>query len=709
MKWLKKDVAPSAVKELAGRYDIDLLTASVFARRGITAADELRYFLEDDPRWLHNPFMFGAMEDAVDRVMLARDEKEKVLIFGDRDADGVTSTVLLYEALKAFGLDVRYQLPFEDERYGLSLKAVGDFAAGSGTLIVTVDCGISNAAEIKRARELGVDVIVLDHHLAREDALPDALAVVDPKVEGSGYPFRDLAGCGVAYKFVRALAFAETEFYKQELALLNVRPVNDAYLVEAVRLSNLVESGRMSETIVPGMLELDKTRLVPFLSGRQILVWDGELQKKLLEKALGRGAEVQFHDISKEIGEALPPTRGQSLLRLREQSRSARYSDAPVGELDVFASVFVSFAYKRMRYFGDRDLDALQLVAIGTVADQMPLRNENRILVRKGLEAMNRKPRAGVAELLARSHLVGKRIGAHEIAFQVAPVINAAGRMGKPGTAAELFLSESPQRRLELAEELDGMNLERRKLGATGWDSVLPEARDSLKAHDGKLVLVGSDKLNRGITGTLAARLVNLFNVPAIVAAFLPDGKAVGSIRSTRGFAVTGLLESCSELFIDYGGHDSAAGFSLEQGKWTEFQSRVAGFCAAVTLDDESDCIDVDAELPHSFMKPEIMELADRFEPFGEANEKLVFMALDVPISGVDIVGKSDPAHLKLTLDFGTHKWPALYWEAADKLEREFSRNDRIDLVFNLSRNWWNGMEQSQLIVLDVRKSIKPS
>ncbi len=708
MRWLKKEVAPAAVKDLSNRYGVDLLTASVLARRGITAADELRFFLEDDPRWLHNPFLFHAMEDAVDRVLMARDEGEKVLVFGDRDTDGVTSTTLLVEALEAFGIDVGYRLPMEDERYGLSARAVEEFAAESGTLIVTVDCGISNAAEIARARELGVDVVVLDHHLGREGETPDAVAVVDPKLDDSGYPFRHLAGCGVAYKFSRALAFAETEFYKQELALLNVRPLNDSFVVEAVRLSNLAETGRLSETIVPGMIELEKTRLVPFLSGRQILVWDGELQKRLLEKALGRGAEVQFHDIAKDVAAAIPQTSGQSLLRLREQSRAARYSDEPLGELDVFKSVFTSFAYKRMRYFGERDLEALQLVAIGTVADQMPLRDENRILVRTGLEAMNRKPRPGVAELLARSNLVGKKIGAHEIAFQIAPVINAAGRLGKPGVAAELFMSKDAQRRLELSELLDGMNLERRRLGAAGWDMVLPDARESLEKHEGKLVLVSGDKINRGITGTLAARLLNLFNVPVIVAAFLADDTAVGSIRSTRGFDVTGLRESCKDLFIDSGGHDVAAGFSMRREFWTEFERRVSEFCMAVTLDDESDCIDVDAELPHAYMKPDILALSERFEPFGEANEKLVFLTRDVPIASVDIVGKSDPAHLKLTLDYGAHKWPALYWQAADKLDREFSKNDRIDLVFNLSRNYWNGMEQSQLIVLDVKKTGAP-
>ena len=190
------------------------------------------------------------MEDAVDRILLAADEGEQVLVFGDRDTDGVTSTVLMVEALRDAGIEAAGRCRWTGEAYGLSLAAVEAFASKGGTLIVTVDCGISNHAEIDRAAELGIDVIVADHHKLQAGDPPPALAVLDPKLEDSGYPFRDLAGCGVVYKLASALKLARTGIYKQQIALLNVRPVNEAYAVEAVRLSNLVETGRVSETIV---------------------------------------------------------------------------------------------------------------------------------------------------------------------------------------------------------------------------------------------------------------------------------------------------------------------------------------------------------------------------------------------------------------------------------------------------------------------------
>ena len=430
MNWNKKEVSPQSVKELSSRYGLDLLTASILTRRGITDPAELLFYLEDDPRYLRNPFLFSQMEDAVDRILLAADEGEKVLVFGDRDTDGVTSTVLMVESLREAGIEAAWHVPLDREPYGLSISAVESFAASGGTLIITVDCGISNHAEVERAAELGVDVIVADHHRLQTGDPPPALAVIDPKLPDSGYPFRDLAGCGVVYKLASALKLARTGIYKQQIALLNVRPVNDAYAVEAVRLSNLVETGRVTETIVPGMVDLGRTRLVPFLQGRQIFVWDGALQKRLLEKALGKSAEVLFYDLAPEAGDYIPQTKGQSLLRLKELSRIGRYSSGGLEEIDVLENLFVSFALKKADWFGADDLELLQLVALGTIADLMPLRDENRILVRRGLAALNERPRAGLSELLQKANLLGKKLGASDIAWQVTPIVNAAGRMG---------------------------------------------------------------------------------------------------------------------------------------------------------------------------------------------------------------------------------------------------------------------------------------
>jgi len=711
MRWIKRDVAPQTVRELAERYGLDLLAASILARRGIEEPEEVLYYLEDDARFLRNPFLFSAMEDAVDRILLASDEEERVMVFGDRDADGVSATTLLVEALDRVGIKASYRLPTADEKYGLSRAAIDEFAAAYGSLIITVDCGISNHAEVEYAAGKGIDVIIVDHHVLQAGEPPAALAVLNPKLEDSGYPFRDLSGCGVAYKLAWALRFAKSGLYKQRIALLNVRPAKDAYVVEALGLVNLVETGRVTETIVPGMVELERTRLVPFLKDRQIFVWDGEIQSRLLAKAFGRAAEVNFYDVRPDVGRVIPQAAGASLPRLAELSKVGRYSErvaklgGATGELDAFASLFTSFALRKSGCYGDQDDAALQLVALSTIADLMPLRDENRILVRQGLAALNRGPRQGLAELVARQNLTGKRISSTDAAWQLTPVINAAGRMGRPEVAVDLLLSEDPGARGALADELLALNQERRRLGAECWESIYPTAREAAEAADGRYVIVGSQDIARGITGIVASRLADTFKAPAVAATFMEDGTAVASVRSARGLNVKGLLEHCAELFHDYGGHDAAAGFSLPTARWADFERRAGEYLAAVELVDEEETVDIDADLPHGYLEPGLAALVDRLEPYGEANPPLVFAVRSVPIAQVDIVGKQEKSHLKLLLDFGSHRWPALWWNAAERYRRDFTETDRLDVAFRLQKNYWNGQETPQLVIIDARKA----
>jgi single-stranded-DNA-specific exonuclease len=706
MKWLKKDIDTALVRDMATRYGIDLLTASVLARRDILNPDDICFFLEDDPRYLHPPFLFSSMEDAVDRVLAAKDEGEIVMIYGDRDADGVTSTALLFGAFKDLGLDVRYRLPTGNEPYGLSIPVIEEFARDSGTLIVTVDCGISNVKEIDRAAELGIDVIVVDHHNP-QDEVPKALAIVNPKMPDSGYPFRDLAGCGVAYKFACALKFSQSDFYKQQICLLNIRPANESYVFEAVKLSNMVEIGRLTETLVPGMVELDKTRLAKFFQGQQILVYDASPQKKMVRKLFGDAIEINMLDIAPEIWKAIPQVEGMSLLRVKDASRIARYRDKGPGELDSFINLFISYIMKRDKYFGQRDLQDLQLVALGTLADLMPLRNENRILIRKGLEGINSSPRRGLQELLAKQNLLGRRLVPSDLAWQVTPIINAAGRMGKPELALKLFLAEDDAEQADCLGKLVALNAERKQLGSDVWDSIQGAAKESFAALGEKLVFVGDEEIHRGITGIMASRLVTYYKVPAVVVSLLEDGTAVGSMRSTRGFDVRPFLETCSDLFLDYGGHDFAAGFSMKRELFDSLKERVLKTAKSIVLApaDAEESVTVDAELPVSYLNPDLIKLVDRFEPFGEDNGQLLFLARGLKVITLDLVGQKEVKHVRMTLDAGHYKWPSVFWQASDRVGRDFSLNDKVDAVFQVGRNFYNGSETLQLTVSDVRRS----
>ncbi|MDR0997936.1 MAG: single-stranded-DNA-specific exonuclease RecJ [Treponema sp.] len=708
---------------MAARYGCDALTASILLRRGITAGGEIQYFLEDDPRYIRNPFELPGMEDAVDRILAAKEEGEKVLVYGDRDVDGITSTALITGYLTKLGLDVSWRLPRGDEPYGLSVQAVEEFAAAYGSLIITVDCGISNIAEVARAGDLGVDVIVTDHHNPQGE-LPEALSIVNPKLrppmeddagrEGfrkPAYPFRDLSGCGVAYKLVSALRFAgRSELYGQDICLLNTRPLNDSWLVEILKTRNLAVTGKLSETLVPGMVRISDTRIPSFLEGQQILAWDAALQKRIFSRIFGSGVEIAMLDIAPEIGKEIPQTAGKSLLRLKEMSRIARYSEGDFTEPDLFLSLFTSFIRKREKHFRAEDQEDLQLAALGTIADIMPLRDENRIIVRGGVESLKAKPRPGIENLLFKLDLAGKRFDTRDISWQLCPAINAAGRMGKPEVAVNLLLEEDPAERDRLAGELVTLNNERKDLGEKTWKIAEALAEQNLPLYGGKLAFAYGEDIARGVTGLMATRLVKRFGVPALVVSFMGDTVS-GSLRSVKGYDLRLLLEPWADLFLDWGGHDYAAGFSMKGSNWDAFLERVKTGADNIEIPEGEDgkTVQVDAYLPRNYLNPEdIFRVVDRFAPYGEENEALTFQAGDLRVADLVLLGKPDLKHVKLTLDAGKHKWPAMYWQAAERVKRDFDLEDRVDLVFTVNRNWFNGIETPQMIVTDLRRTGSP-
>jgi single-stranded-DNA-specific exonuclease len=714
MSWEKREISPDLVKNVDAKYHCGPITASILVRRGFTGGEAIRYFLENDPRYLRNPFDLPGMEDAVDRILNAKEEGERVLIFGDRDVDGITSTVLIWETLSAMGLEPCWRLPRGDDSYGLSRQAVEEFAAESGTLIITVDCGISNMAEVGRANELGVDVIITDHHNphgTEPEDLPQAYAIVNPKLEtggsgGSRYPFRDLAGCGVAFKLACALRFAQrSSFYGQELCLLNIRPANDAWIIEIVKLRNLTVIGRLTETVVPGVVRITDTRLPAFLEGQQILTWDLPLQTGILGKIFGKGVEISMLDIAPEIAKEIPKSRGQSLLRLREESRLARYSQEEITELDVFLNLFISFVRKREKLWTAQDEEGLQLAGLGTMADIMPLLDETRIIVRGGIESIKARPRPGIAELLFKLGLAGSHFGSKEISWQLCPAINAAGRMGKPEIAVNLMLEKDPAVRDKLAEQLIVLNDERKKLGESTWNIAEPMALQNLERFGNKLALAFGEEISRGVTGIMGGRLVKRFNVPALVVSFAGD-TAIGSLRSIKGYDLRPLLERCADLFLDWGGHNYAAGFSMERGKWDKLLRRLQDITETMEFaQDEGKTIQIDAELPPAYLTAEILDIVEMFEPYGEDNQPLTFMTRKARISDISLIGKNGSPHVKMVLDIGNYKWPALYWQAADKIPAEFALNDSVDLVFTMTRNWFNGDGRPQLIITDMRRT----
>ena len=711
--WNKKDVAKELVMSLHTKYGTDLLTSSILARRNIISGTEVQYFLEDDKRFLHCPFLFDSMEDACDRILDAKEEGEKVLIFGDRDVDGITSTTLLYQYLKSIGIDVQYKIPSGDDDFGLSIEAIDNFAANYGTLIITVDNGICCKTEVEHAADLGIDVIVVDHHEPNDENYPELAIVIDPKVEGCGYPFPHISGCAVVYKLITALRFALNPLYKQEICLLNVHPINDAYVIECIKTENMIIKDRISETFVPGTMALQQSKLVNFLKGQQIFVWDETLQKKMLGKIFGQNVEINMLDVRPEIATIIPSVAELSLLRLKSFSKIAKYQENPASEIEAFFNIFITFVQKKISENKNikNEEGELQLVALAALADIMPLQNENRILVRKGLESLNKGSyRPGLYELIQKQNMLGKKISSTDLSWNIVPLLNATGRLGEPETALKLLVEENPMEREKIADRIIALNNERKRMGTEAQYEADSIVRANLPRFNNKIAYVISEKIPRGVTGIVAGKLANMLKIPSIVIGKMDSDTLRASIRSISGFPLQPLLNYCNGneekgLFEKFGGHEEAAGFSIKPENLPILEKRLEEYSTYMELPENTNSeILIDAELPFDFLNPELLKIVDCFEPFGQGNLNLKFLAKNVKIIFADVMGKSEVQHLRLTIDCGKYKWPAIYWKAAQRLNRDFSVGDRVNIVFEASRNLYNGNETPQMNIIELEK-----
>lgn len=706
-EWFKKQISKTQVESVSKKYSLDPITASIMVRRGITGGRDILYYIEDDLRFQHSPFMFAAMEDAVDRILDAKEENEKVLIFGDRDVDGVTSTTVLYDCLSSMGIDVSYKLPGGDDAYGLSMQAVEEFAANYGSLIITVDCGISNNAEIAKAAELGLDVIVVDHHNAPE-TLPSPAIIIDPKTENSGYPFPDISGCAVVYKLVSAIRFSQSSWYKQDVTLLNVNKENSA--VECVKVRNLVPVSRLTQTIDQNTASLSDTNLPFYLQGQLLLAWDAKTLSQDLQSLFGDGAQFNLVDIRDEAAKLFPKFASMTLTQLKGMSKMAKYGDHEPTEIGGFYNIFVTWVQKSLAKdfpsFAQAEEKDLQLVALAALADIMPMKNENRIFVKNGLKSINSgRIRPGLRELMAELNLTGKRINSIDLSWVVVAHLNAAGRLGQPELAAKLFITDSQNERLETAKQIIELNAERKQLCVDAWNYAGIQAKASIPLHNNKLCVVIDERINRGVSGILAGRLVSTYNVPAMTVTIV-DGIAIGSMRSCRDYDVTQFLNKMDDLFINHGGHNFAAGFSFKRERLAEFEERIKTLSSEIKLGDTKDTGgDIDAEIPAQYLTPALLDISDRFEPYGEENPQLLFMAKNIRVASGQRMGKGEKMHLKITADCGKYKWPCIFWNEGERLGRDFNVGDRVDFIFRVERNVFNRIETPQINLVDIKKS----
>jgi single-stranded-DNA-specific exonuclease len=702
MNWIKKELDREQVKQLAAKYHINTLAASVFSRRGITRGGDMLFYLEDDLSFLHNPFYFTHMPKVIDRVRQAIEGHEKICVYGDRDVDGITSTVLIVDCLRSLGAEVEWNVPMGDDDYGLSFPDIDKAAELGGSLLITVDCGISNHKEIAYAAKKKIDTIIIDHHNP-QGTLPAALAIINPKWEKSGYPFRDLAGCAVVFKVDWALHFSSTEFYNKEYCVLLVTPAHDSYQVQCISIKNMLETGRLRENIVPGVVPLEKSGLYKFIKDKEVLVFRKPEQEKLLAKAFpGQGEPPVLTDLQREVNTLFPEYVNKSLLSIREQSSCARYADTPFSEIEILKTLFIRVVLKKAEPAVGKCLQRLDLVTLGTIADIMPMVDENRIIVKNGLARINSFEREGLRGLLLKKKIHGKRLSTWDIAWQISPIINASGRLGEPDKAIELLLTSVENEKQGLVDYLFTLNKKRKSMSDSVWEKILHEAYACHERTGGNGILIVSDNIHRGITGIIATRLVNSFKVPAVIVTELPN-RAVGSVRSIPGFKLQDFLTRFKNLFSDYGGHDFAAGFSMPLENVESFKERYFEVIKTIVLPEtEDEHLMIDAEIPCNYLTPDLFSVVETFKPFGEANPALLFLTKGVTVESCDVVGKKQQVHLKLLLNSGRFRFPAMIWNGVDFYKQRFNIRDKVDIVYRMKINYFMNTETLQLIIQDI-------
>lgn len=563
-RWQIRDPAPSSVvRDLARQTGLDPILLHILYQRGITTPSEIDIFLAPDLSIGHDPYLLMGMEEAVARIHEAVDAGEPIRIHGDYDVDGVTAVALMVRVLLRLGARVDAHIPHRtEEGYGLSLEAVEKAHAEGIRVLVTVDCGITAGKEAVRARELGLDLIVTDHHTPGPE-IPEAIAVINPRRAGCSYPFKDLCGVGLAYKLACALELPDPE---------------------------------------PALLEY------------------------------------------------------------------------------------------------------LDLVALGTTADVVPLLDENRVFVKYGLPQLGRSRWPGLEALIDRVGLQRERITANQAVFTLAPRINAAGRMADARDALALLLTDDPFEAAELAKRLDEQNARRRKVD----QSTLKRAQEMIDSQGGiegrhALVLCAED-WHPGVIGIVASRLAEIYNLPTVLVAMEGD-EGRGSARSVEGFDLYDALAQCAKHLEEFGGHAHAAGLSLARCKIAAFTEALEQVVRNKLKErDLHPTLQVDYEVQLENLTDDLLNGLKRLEPFGANNQQPVLLLRGAALGGPPRRVGPDRSHLKFSVRCSQNRpLDAIGFGMGERTSELAS--GRVDVVFAFEENEFRGIRRSQLRLKDMREA----
>jgi single-stranded-DNA-specific exonuclease len=566
-RWLTAPSQPALADFLARELSVSPLLAQCLLNRGVSEPDPARRFLRPRLKDLADPFLIPNMDKAVDRLFRAREAGEHIVVFGDYDVDGVTSTALLMEVLEKLGWKLNYYLPHRlDEGYGLSQEGIENcLKKFPASLVLAVDCGSTAIATINWLAQSGIDVLVLDHHQVSNPA-PAATALVNPQLGSTeGGRFRELCSAGLAFKLAHAITKRGREMGLVAAMELDLRPL-------------------------------------------------------------------------------------------------------------------------------------LDLVALGTIADLVPLKGENRILVSAGLERLNTTSRPGLVALKSVAQVAGE-IGVYEVGFQLAPRLNAAGRLENAVRSLQLLLADDLAEAEPIARELDAQNRERQQIERTIVEEVLGTLRAKFNPELDYVIVEGRLLWHVGVVGIVASRVVREFYRPTIIV----GGEGVewkGSGRSIEGFDLAAALRSCEDLLVRHGGHALAAGLTVQADRVEALRCRLNDL-ARRTLNPEylQPVLRIDAEITLADITIDSLNELQQLGPLGQGNPPVQLLVRNVVQQRpLQRMGK-ERQHAKLWITDGQRTHEAVWWNCPPQGVPEA----RFDLAFAPQINEFNGRQITQLKVLDWR------
>ncbi len=556
-RWQFCETNPEQVADLAEQLHLPILVCRVLAARGFAVPGTALKMIAQEEQ-LYDPYLLPDMNKAVNRIRKAVEQGEKIAVYGDYDCDGVTATVLLYNYLETIGANVHYYIPDRyREGYGLNQGSIRMLAEEQVELIITVDNGISAMEEIKLANELGMEVIVTDHHQPRE-ILPEAFAVINPQREDSAYPFRKLAGVGVAFKLICAL-------------------------------------------------EED----------------DGELL------------------------------------------------------LDQYAD----------------------LVTVGTVADIVELSDENRTIVRRGLQVLENTENCGLQQILEVSGLAEKKLTAQSVAFGIAPRVNAAGRIGSVDTAVDLFVTSDNDYAVELAGMLDRLNTRRKQMEEEIAKDIVSQLESNPHIANQRILIVSGENWHHGIIGIVASKMVERFGKPCVLLS-VEGEEARGSARSVEGFSIIDAITGCSSCLDKFGGHTQAAGVSLKKDNITQFTHELLEYANTTCETMPVAGLAIDAAASAEELTIENVESLSVLEPFGAGNPVPLFIIRGAVVDGVYAIGGGKHIRLKLTQK-GKSIFAVYFGMTVEDFP--YRQGDLVDIAAELDSNEYNGEKRVSVRIRDMR------